>query len=61
MTNKDTGVDGVAGAYTDIFGDITYTKDDLDGEMSKDFVYTITETSPASNGNASPRIRIPRR
>ena len=51
VTNKDTGVDGVAGAYTDIFGDITYTKDDLDGEMSKDFVYTITETSPASNGN----------
>nr|WP_308615980.1 FctA domain-containing protein [uncultured Enorma sp.] len=51
VTNKDTGVDGVAGAYTDIFGDITYTKDDLDGEMSKDFVYTITETSPASDGN----------
>ena len=51
VTNDDAPVDGVAGAYTDIFGDITYTKDDLDGAMSKDFVYTITETSPASNGN----------
>ena len=51
VTNKDTGVDGVAGAYTDIFGDITYTKADLDGAMSKNFVYTITETNPASNGN----------
>ena len=51
VTNKDNAVDGVAGAYTDIFGDITYTKADLDGAMSKDFVYTITETNPASNGN----------
>lgn len=51
VTNKDAAVDGVAGAYTDIFGDITYTKADLDGAMSKDFVYTITETSPASDGN----------
>lgn len=51
VTNKDNAVDGVAGAYTDIFGDITYTKADLDGAMSKDFDYTITETNPASNGN----------
>lgn len=51
VTNKDTEVDGVAGAYTDIFGNITYKKADLDGAMSKEFVYTITETSPASNGN----------
>lgn len=51
VTNKDTEVDGVAGAYTDIFGDITYTKAHLGDAMSKDFVYTITETSPASNGN----------
>ena len=51
VTNKDNAVDGVAGAYTDIFGDITYTKADLDGAMYKDFVYTITETNPASNGN----------
>lgn len=51
VTNKDNAVDGVAGAYTDIFGDITYTKADLDGAMSKDFAYTITETNPASNGN----------
>ncbi len=51
VTNKDNAVDGVAGAYTDIFGDITYTKADLDGAMFKDFVYTITETNPASNGN----------
>ena len=51
VTNDDAAVDGVAGAYTDIFGNITYTKADLDGEMSKDFVYIITETSPASNGN----------
>ena len=51
VTNDDATVDGVAGAYTDIFGDITYTKADLGGEMSKDFVYAITETSPASNGN----------
>lgn len=51
VTNKDTAVDGVAGAYTDIFGDITYKKADLGGEMSKVFIYTITETSPASNGN----------
>lgn len=51
VTNKDTEVDGVAGAYTDIFGNITYKKDDLEGAMSKVFVYTITETSPASNGN----------
>lgn len=51
VTNDDAAVDGVAGAYTDIFGNITYTKTDLDGEMSKDFVYIITETSPASNGN----------
>lgn len=51
VTNDDNAVVGVAGAYTDIFGNITYTKADLDGAMSKDFVYTITETSPASNGN----------
>lgn len=51
VTNKDTEVDGVAGAYTDIFGNITYTKADLDGAMFKDFVYTITETSPADSGN----------
>lgn len=51
VTNDDAPVDGVAGAYTDIFGDITYTKADLDGAMSKDFVYTINETSPASDGN----------
>lgn len=51
VTNKDNAVVGVAGAYTDIFGNITYTKADLDGAMSKDFVYTITETSPASDGN----------
>lgn len=51
VTNKDTAVDGVAGAYTDIFGDITYKKADLGGEMSKVFIYTITETSPASNGS----------
>ena len=51
VTNKDTEVDGVAGAYTDIFGNITYTKAHLDGAMSKEFVYTITETSPASNGS----------
>ncbi|WP_346681000.1 Spy0128 family protein [Enorma massiliensis] len=51
VTNDDNAVVGVAGAYTDIFGDITYTKADLDGAMSKDFVYTITETNPASNGN----------
>lgn len=51
VMNKDTEVDGVAGAYTDIFGNITYTKAHLDGAMSKEFVYTITETSPASNGS----------
>lgn len=51
VTNKDTEVAGVAGAYTDIFGDITYKKADLGGEMSKVFIYTITETSPASNGS----------
>lgn len=51
VTNKDTEVGGVAGAYTDIFGDITYKKADLGGEMSKVFIYTITETSPASNGS----------
>ncbi len=51
VTNDDNAVDGVAGAYTDIFGNITYKKADLDGAMSKEFVYTITETSPASNGN----------
>ncbi|WP_419039845.1 Spy0128 family protein [Enorma massiliensis] len=51
VTNKDTEVGGVVGAYTDIFGDITYTKAHLGDAMSKDFVYTITETSPASNGN----------
>lgn len=51
VTNDDNAVVGVAGAYTDIFGNITYKKDDLDGAMSKDFVYTITETNPASNGN----------
>lgn len=51
VTNDDNAVDGVAGAYTDIFGNITYKKADLDGAMSKEFVYTIIETSPASNGN----------
>ncbi|WP_418739773.1 Spy0128 family protein [Enorma sp.] len=51
VTNDDNAVVGVAGAYTDIFGNITYTKADLDGAMLKDFVYTITETSPASDGN----------
>ena len=51
VTNKDTEVDGVVGAYTDIFGDITYTKAHLGDAMSKEFVYTITETSPASNGS----------
>lgn len=51
VTNDDNAVDGVAGAYTDIFGNITYTKAHLGDAMSKVFVYTITETSPASNGN----------
>lgn len=51
VTNDDNAVDGVAGAYTDIFGNITYTKADLDGAMSKEFVYTITETSPADSGS----------
>ncbi len=51
VTKDDTTVDGVAGAYTDIFGNITYTKADLGDAMSKEFVYTITETNPASNGN----------
>lgn len=51
VTNKDTEVDGVAGAYTDIFGDITYTKAHLGDAMWKDFVYTITETSPADSGS----------
>lgn len=51
VTNDDNAVDGVAGAYTDIFGNITYTKAHLGDAMSKEFVYTITETSPASDGN----------
>ena len=51
VTNDDAPVDGVAGAYTDIFRDITYTKADLHGAKFKDFDYTITETNPASNGN----------
>ena len=51
VTKDDTTVDGVAGAYTDIFGNITYTKAHLGDAMSKDFVYTITETSPADDGN----------
>lgn len=51
VTNKDAAVDGVAGAYTDIFGNITYTKAHLGDAMSKEFVYTITETNPESDGS----------
>lgn len=48
ISSEDNPENGVA---TDIFGDITYTKADLDGAMSKEFVYTITETNPESDGN----------
>lgn len=48
ISSEDNPENGIA---TDIFGNITYTKADLDGAMFKDFVYTITETSPADSGN----------
>lgn len=48
LSSDDEPENGVA---TDIFGDITYTKADLGGAMTKNFVYTITETSPAENGS----------
>lgn len=47
VTNKDTAVGGVSGAYTDIFGDIEFTKAMLGNDMEKTFEYTITETAPA--------------
>lgn len=48
LSSDDEPENGVA---TDIFGEITYTKADLGGAMTKNFVYTITETSPAENGS----------
>lgn len=48
ISSEDNPENGIA---TDIFGNITYTKAHLGDAMSKVFVYTITETSPASNGN----------
>lgn len=45
-----SGTEGTNDAVTNTFGSITYTKDMLDGAMSKDFVYTITETSTGGNG-----------
>ena len=51
VSNKSDAVDGVTGAYSSVFGNITFNKTDLDGEGSKVFEYTITETAPADNGN----------
>lgn len=51
VTKQSTKVDGVDGAYQAIFSNVDFTKDDLGGAMSKDFVYTITETSPDEDGN----------
>ncbi len=47
ISSEDSPKNGVA---TDVVGDITYSKDDLDGALSKDFVYTITETAPDKDG-----------
>lgn len=51
VTNGSTQVEGIDGAFSAIFGDITYTKEMLGDEMTKDFVYTITETAPADSGS----------
>lgn len=51
VTSEDNKVDGVAGAYQAIFSNVDFTKDDLGGAMTKDFVYDITETSPADSGS----------
>lgn len=51
VTNGSTQVEDIAGAFSAIFGDITYTKEMLGDEMTKDFVYTITETAPADSGS----------
>lgn len=48
ISSEDNPENGIA---TNIFGNITYTKAHLDGAMSKEFVYTITETSPADSGS----------
>ena len=45
-----SGTEGTNDAVTNAFGSITYTKDMLDGAMSKDFIYTITEISTGGNG-----------
>ena len=51
VTKQSTPVDGVDGAYQAIFSNVDFTKDDLDGAMEKQFVYTITETSPDDSGS----------
>lgn len=47
ISSEDGLKNGVA---TDVVGDITYSKDDLGGAPSKDFVYTIRETAPEKDG-----------
>ena len=47
------GISGTAGEETPAraaFGEMTFTKDMMDGQMTKDFVYTVTETSTGGNG-----------
>lgn len=50
VTKQSTKVDGAEGAYQAVFSNMVFTKDDLGGAMEKEFVYTITETSPAKDG-----------
>lgn len=51
VTKDSTQVEGVDGAFSAIFGDITYNKEMLGDEMTKDFVYIIAETAPADSGD----------
>lgn len=51
VTKESAQVEGVDGAFSVIFGDITYNKEMLGDEMTKDFVYIITETAPADSGD----------
>ena len=44
------GTDGSEDSVRAAFGSMTFTKEMLDGAMTKDFVYTVTETSVDENG-----------
>ena len=50
QTMRLTGTAGEETPARAAFGEMTFTKDKMDGQMTKDFVYTVTETSTGGNG-----------